>query len=102
MKIPDAFTLDDDLTPDTDIHIGYAHTSLISIHRPDIAYPKRRIKPGQSSIGRIDTNPCPCSDNHVEVWVRRIPTTSSADDANVPSTSPSQNPSGSTPTTTPA
>lgn len=54
------------------IFIGYEHASIISIHRPDIAHPGRKIRPGFKSVGTVLSNPCECADDHVEVWVRRI------------------------------
>lgn len=54
------------------IFVGYTHASVIGIHRPDIAYPDRKIKAGKKSVGDITTEPCACADDHVEVFVRRI------------------------------
>lgn len=68
---------DDDPMPymastDELIFVGYTHGSIIGIHRPDIANPKRKIRQGFKSYGEVLSAPCDCSDEHVEVWVRRI------------------------------
>jgi hypothetical protein len=57
---------DDDL-----IFIGYTHASIIGVHRPDVAYPDRKIRRGKKSYGDIHSEMCPCADKHVEVWVSR-------------------------------
>jgi hypothetical protein len=54
------------------IFIGYMHASVIGGHRPDIAYPDRKIRRAAKSYCDVHSEPCPCADEHVEVWVRRI------------------------------
>jgi hypothetical protein len=53
------------------ISIGYAHASLIGMLRPDVAYPKRKVRAGVKVHATITAAPCECPDEHVEVWVRR-------------------------------
>lgn len=69
-RVPEAFILDE--TPDLPelTFIGYMHSSVINGHRPDIAYPHRKIRPAKKSYCMVYSNPCPCPDDHVELWVR--------------------------------
>lgn len=53
------------------ILIGYGHASLIGALRPDVAYPKRKVRRGSKVVTTITATPCDCPDAHVEVWVRR-------------------------------
>jgi hypothetical protein len=56
--------------PSDSILIGYGHASLIGALRPDVAYPKRKVRRGTAVVATITATPCDCPDAHVEVWVR--------------------------------
>lgn len=58
--------------PDDLIKIGYGHASMINCMRPDIAYPDRKIRTASRVYTEILKDPCPCPDEHVEVWVRPV------------------------------
>ena len=53
------------------IRAGFTHASVIGILRPEVAYPTRKVKAGEYARATIYRDPCPCPDDHVEVWVRR-------------------------------
>lgn len=54
------------------ILVGFTHASIIGCLRPDIAYPKRKIRAGTKVHTSITAVPCDCPDDHVEVWVRGL------------------------------
>jgi hypothetical protein len=54
------------------ILLGYTHASVIGVHRPEVAYPDRKVQPSPTSITTIYTKPCTCPDRHTEVWVEPI------------------------------